>query len=106
MAKRKLQEFGHYKFGARGILVLGDKFHASGGPYFQLAARGARLRKSFPDPGTYIFLRYCEEGWYKFIVARPTDGTTDERLYVGKRLIRREPVRTVYVPYKITKVRI
>jgi hypothetical protein len=99
MAKLKPpEEFDTYRNG-RISLRYGERFRAVGGPYFE-SRRGAQ-KVSFQQAGEYTFIKYVEQGWYKYIVGTSRADSSTEHLFVGRRQIRSEPARIVYRPYKI-----
>ncbi len=58
MSNLKLQEYGEYAYGLRGVLQPGDKFRVSGGPFYQ---NDDGTKTSMAERGTFVFRRYCEK---------------------------------------------
>ncbi len=84
MATRHLHEYDRYRYGKRSYLYPGDRFRASGGPYFLgTDDDGRRVRIPMNEAGTFVFRRYCECGASKWIEAY-REGHGIAIIYVGR----------------------
>jgi len=98
---RRIKEYSEYQFGKRGLLVRGDWFRVSGGPYYETRRDdGAVERMAMTDPGPFCFRQYCEDGWRKWIECRSWEGF-DCVLWVGRRQRSDLLHQLVHRPYKI-----
>ena len=86
MSNLKLQEYGEYAYGLRGVLQPGDKFRVSGGPFYQ---NDDGTKTSMAERGTFVFRRYCEKGASKWIEATRVGGE-NVVLSVGKAVANRD----------------
>ena len=84
MPPKQLQVYTRYRYAKRSFLYPGDKFRASGGPYYVgKDDEGRRIRLLMGEHGVFVFRRYCELGTSKWIEAtRGQYGTAI--IYVGR----------------------
>lgn len=101
MAKRKYKrhEFDEFRYGTRGVLKVGDRFRASGGPIY---TTNSGEKYPFGEHGIFTFEKYVKYGSSEWL-----EGTADGAtyvIYVGKQ--RRSPVvpGILRKPHKISKV--
>ena len=80
MSRRSLQVFDRYPFGPRSVLVPGDRFRVSGGPFY-VTDDGRKI--PLADRGMFVFRRYCVQGAARWIEAHRADGGL-AILWVGK----------------------
>jgi hypothetical protein len=80
----KLLTFSRYRYGKRSYVYPGDKFRASGGPYYcGTDDQGNRIRIPMGETGRFTFRRYCELGASKWIEATSEHCGT-AIIYVGR----------------------
>jgi hypothetical protein len=66
-----------YRVSDRVVLSPGDRFRASGGPYYEIQEADGSIAKSrMRDRGPYTFIEYSDNNGSPYIVARSRDGTT------------------------------
>jgi hypothetical protein len=81
---KKVVTFERYRYGKRSYLYPGDRFRASGGPYYAGTAEdGQRVRIPMNEVGVYRFVRYRECGASKWIEAY-REGQGMAVIYVGR----------------------
>ena len=80
MSVRKLQEFREFRYGPRSVLQPGDRFRASGGPFY---VNQDGTKTLMAERGTFVFRRYCEKGGSKWIEATRVGGE-NVVLWVGR----------------------
>ena len=105
MARNKLLTFTRYRCGKCSFIYPGDKFRASGGPYYRgTDDQGKHVRIRMGETGVFTFRRYCELGASKWIEATGkhsgtviiyVGGKRRSRLVDGLRL-RPHKIRPVY----------
>ena len=100
MSNRKLQEFDEYRYGPRSVLCPGDRFRASGGPYYQNEDGSKSL---MAERGTFVFRRYCEKGASKWVEATRVGGG-NVVLSVSKAIANPDLPSFKRRPYKFRKV--
>ena len=85
MAGREQVNYTRYRYGKRSYLYPGDKFRASGGPYYiGTDDLGRRIRIPMGETGVFRFRQYCRQGASQWIEAtRDQYGTAI--IYVGRR---------------------
>jgi len=98
MARRSLQVFDQYRYGARSVLIPGDQFRATGGPVY-ITASGEKIPVG--DHGLFVFRRYCVRGAAKWIEAYRADGGT-AILWVGQSSRSPTVPNLRRVPYRVT----
>jgi hypothetical protein len=63
-------EHDNYQVSERVVLVKGDVFRASGGPYYVMRDEtGKKVKSSMAAKGPFKFQRYCARGRKKWIEA-------------------------------------
>jgi len=86
-----------YRVSERVTLAYGDKFKATGGPYWKLADGTKVSLKSY---GPYTFHRHCVRGSLEWIEALDKNGNFTVLHVAGRR--KRVDARIVARPYRIT----
>jgi hypothetical protein len=85
MAARELLTYSRYRYGKRSYLYPGDRFRASGGPYYVgVDDHGNRVRIPMGEAGVFRFRQYCRRGASQWIEATRGDSGT-AIIYVGRR---------------------
>ena len=85
MAVRELLTYTRYRYGKRSFLYPGDRFRASGGPYYVgIDDEGKRVRIAMGETGVFRFRQYCRRGASQWIEAT-RDGYGTAIIYVGRR---------------------
>jgi hypothetical protein len=71
------KENGGFRVSERVTLYLGDKFRASGGPYYEIRERdGSITRSRMRDNGPFTFLGWFEKDARKYLKVYSQDGFT------------------------------
>ena len=99
MVRRKLQVFDRYRYGHRSMLVPGDRFRVTGGPFY-VTDGGTKIPMA--ERGIFVFRRYCVRGASKWIEAYRADGGGVAILWMGKSGRSRTVPNLRQRPYRIT----
>ena len=85
MAGCEQVNYTRYRYGKRSYLYPGDKFRASGGPYYTGTDDvGRRIRIPMGETGVFRFRQYCRRGASQWIEATRDEYST-AIIYVGRR---------------------